>query len=143
MIWVQAISVAFAVITAAISAPIVTRFERNGATVRQMTLLHRYTALVKIAFGLVVVLQALPDLHRAAFSGVFAFLWVYILFDPLLSRFRRPKRPWHYLGLNDGDGRFWNGTFGRDAGKWKAAILLTLITLTNLYLCLNHPNLVN
>lgn len=129
---VQVISIAFAVIAAWISAPIVTRFENKGATPHKMAVLHWWTAFVKVVFGAVMVAQTLPNARLAAFTGLFCLLWVYLLFDCILNRLRLPKRPWDYLGLNDRDGRFWNGTFGRDSGKWKAAILFLLITTLNI-----------
>lgn len=132
IVWIQAAAILFTLFAAKISAKIVTRYENKGATIHQMTLLHRYTFLIKLAYCIGTAAIFIPDLKGAAFSGLLAALWIYIIFDPLISIWRIPKRPWHYLGLNDADGRFWNGTFGKNAGKFKAAILAAALITTNI-----------
>lgn len=139
MFWIQVISFTFSVLAAAIGAPIVSRFEFSGGSdiVRKMTLLHRYTFLAKAFFCIAmaaIVFVITRNYGYAAISGLLGALWIWLTFDILLNRMRKPKRPWDYLGLNDGDGRFWNSVFGKQSGKFKAAILLAAIITINIIL---------
>ena len=134
MILLQAISILFSVAAAVISAPIVSRFEINGATVKQIDKLHSYTFWIKVVVCLVIMV-----ISWELFSGLFFALWDYLLFDVVLNRLRKPKRHWDYLGLNDNSGRFWNGTFGVNAGRWKACILIFILILTN-FIYYNYGN---
>jgi hypothetical protein len=128
----QVISILFPIAAAVISAPIVTRYENSGTDVRRMTLLHRYTFLIKSIYVGAWTASCYGHWREMAFTFGLSSMWIYLLFDIVLNRMRRPARPWDYLGLNDGDGRFWNGTFGHGAGKWKVVILTTTLIILNI-----------
>lgn len=135
MILIQAIAIQFAIAMAFHDAPAVTNFELNGVTPEAMSTFHRNGWWSKVFFCLICALSPGWGLWlKMAAYGLLSGLWVYLLFDPVLNRSRRPRRPWDYLGLNDGDGRFWNSIFGRQAGKIKAVVLLLAIITINVWL---------
>lgn len=134
MIEIQVISALFAIFCAKHDAPAVSRFEFGGVSKGEMKAFHFWNNCLKAGFCAIVAYGYYPDLRLAAFSGGLAALWIYLLFDPVLNISRNPRKPWHYLGLNDGDGRLWNGLFGSGAGRWKAAILAGVIAAGNILL---------
>lgn len=129
---IQLLAIVFAVACAYHDAPAVSNFERNGVTGVDLARFHHNNALLKTIFCVAVALSQYPNVQLEAFSGGLAALWIWVIFDPVLNLKRHPSRPWDYLGLNDWDGQFWNGVFGQNSGKWKAAILFTLITTLNI-----------
>lgn len=112
-------------------APAVIEFENDGVDNKLMSIFHRYNFWVKVLFCAVAGLVASPYWIDSLFYGLTSALWIYLVFDPALN-LNRPKVKWHYLGLNDADGRFWNGTFGKNSGKIKAVILSVAIIAVNL-----------
>lgn len=120
-------------------APAVNQFEHYGTSNKQMAVFHRYNSLAKFFYCLAVSLLPAEwpntDLLDMLFRGVLSALWIWLVFDPVLNISRSPKRKLFYLGMNDSDGRFWNGTFGKYAGQWKFAVLFFLIVIINY---LNH-----
>jgi hypothetical protein len=132
MIALQAISFLFAYCLARHNAEPVSHFEFHGTTPKQMKIFHRWNNWTKFFFCCLASSPFYPAVLQMLSAGVFSFLWIYLVFDPVLNRNRSPKKPWDYLGLNDGDGRFWNGVFGRKSGKWKAFILTTSLIAGNI-----------
>lgn len=133
MIWaIQAISIAFALAMAWHNAPAVSQFEHSGINNLWMARFHRYGWWTRAVFVGICSLVGPLTWWDAGARGLMSFLWVYLIFDIALNRSRIPARLWHYLGLNDADGRFWNGTFGRYAGKIKAAIISSAIVAANM-----------
>lgn len=125
------LSFCFAVFAALHDAPVVMSWEESGqVTPKEMARFHRYNAWLKFIFCLSVSICGSAGIdHRLIlmlFLGLLSFLTIYLVFDIALSVIR-PGRSWDYLGVNDGDGRRWIKWFGKNAGKWKAAILLLLI----------------
>lgn len=83
--------------------------------------------------GLVVFLLALmpsPDLQNMAFTGGSSFLWVYMVFDISCGIWGHSGH-WDYLGKNDWHGRAWFYVFGKNAGRWKVAIVLSVLIIIN------------
>jgi len=140
MIWfIQILAIQFAISLAKHDAPAVSQFEHYGLANKQMARFHRYGWWAKLLFCLVAAIIPAQwpntDLLAIAVRGLMAGLWVYLVFDPALNLCRSPRRKLLYLGLNDADGRFWNGTFGRHAGVWKVIVLGVVIAGINF---LNH-----
>lgn len=132
----QIIAIQFAISLAKHNAPAVTQFENYGIGDTQMARFHRYNNWTKFFFCLSSSFIAYDNWWLMAIFGFLSFLWVWCLFDPALNLSRTPKRNFFYLGLNDADGRFWNGTFGRNSGVFKFAILLLLIIFINILVLL-------
>lgn len=133
---IQVISIWFAFSMAKHDAPAVSSFEFHGIDVHQQSIFHRYNFWNKVSFCFVAACSMyeydfLWSLDDMFFGGAIAAAWIYLLFDPILNICRKPKKKWHYLGLNDADGRFWNGTFGRYSGTIKAVVLLLAIIALN------------
>lgn len=136
MIWlVQILAIQFAISMAKHDGPAVSNFEYYGAGDKDMAVFHRYGWWSKFFFcaAMTIVPAQWPntDLLDMFFRGLLSFLWIYLLFDPALNRSRKPRKDFFYLGLNDADGRFWNGTFGRNGGKVKFIVLLAIIAGVN------------
>lgn len=129
MIVNQLISALFAFFVAMHDAPAVSSFERNDAPGPWMAKFHRYNFWLKAAFCFGISITYLPDWIGSASAGVFSALWIYLVFDPVLAVSREPARKWHYKGLNDSDGRFWNKWGG---GKVKAVVLILAIVAANI-----------
>lgn len=132
MIIPQILSILFALVFAAQNAPTVNKFEVLGASAREMAVFHRYGWWTKLFFCLAAGSAGWPQFDKISLITGLSGLWVYLLFDIALNRLRSPKRAWDYLGLNDADGRFWNGVFGQLGGKIKACVLFAAIVIINL-----------
>ena len=133
MIWlIQILAIQFAISLAKHDAPAVTQFEHYGLANKQMARFHRYNTWTKFFYCAAACLAMYKNWWMMAAAGGLSALWIWLLFDPALNVTRSPKRSFFYLGLNDADGRFWNGTFGRNSGKVKFIVLLLLIVAINL-----------
>lgn len=133
---IQAISVLFAFSMAKHDAPAVSAFEFHGISPNAQSIFHRYNFWNKVTFCLVAACSMfegdfLWSVVEMILGGLVSAAWIYLLFDIILNVSRLPKKKWNYLGLNDADGRFWNGTFGRYSGTIKAVVLLLVILALN------------
>lgn len=144
---IQAISILFAITLAKHDGPAVSQFEDRGFKDEQtknkwMAVFHRYNNFGKFLWC--VGMALIPAWHKewvdAGFAGLLAFLWIYLIFDPVLNISRTPKRDLYYLGQNDSDGRRWIKWFGqKNAGKAKAILLSMLVAAANfIHLKINH-----
>jgi hypothetical protein len=88
--------------------------------------------MLKIIFCIVCGAIFWPGVVEMLFAFALSGLCIWLLFDPVLNRSRDRKRAWHYLGMNDEDGKFWNGLFGKNSGKVKAAVLSAAIAALNI-----------
>lgn len=140
MIIVQVISILFAVALAKHDAPAIDKFNERGIDNISMSVFHRYNAWLKLFFCIASAFAYCPNWKSAILAGLFSGLWIYLVFDIALNRSRHYKLKWHYLGLNDKDGRFWNNWFGDLSGKAKAIVLLAAIIAVNWY-SIKHANL--
>jgi hypothetical protein len=153
---IQAITIIFAYALAKHDAPAVSHFENWSATPKEIAVFHRYNVWIKGCYCFVIfsIVFWLDTVVNGINAGLVSAGWIYLLFDPILNISRTQKRKWDYLGMNDADGRFWNGLFtiskGKSkfrkiiyaafyfmkshVGKIKAAILFLLIILANIFL---------
>lgn len=125
----QALSILFAYALAKHDGAAIELFNSPDPNL-QMAKFHRYNNWTKFAFCLLASLAAFPDLLNMGFNGLLSFLWIYLLFDPVLSKSR--GKDWDYLGENDADGRRWIKWFGKgNAGERKFFILVVVILVVN------------
>lgn len=131
IIFISICSAAFAILLARHDEPAVTLANKLAKPEDwQMAIFHRYNWWVKFCFCLMASWAGIPSLLVMFSFGMLAFLWIYLIFDPALSVFR-PGFSWNHIGDNDADGRRWIKWFGsKNAGRWKAVILLFLIAVT-------------
>ena len=129
-------AIGFAIALAAHDEPCVTYMENNvKAEDWQMDRFHRYNVWAKFfaCLGLSFIGVNVQITWHCFFTvftnGVLAALWIWLVFDPALSIIR-PGRNWDYIGQNDDDGKRWLKWFGKNAGEYKAIILLLLIITT-------------
>lgn len=129
---IQGLAVAFAISQAFHNAPAVDQFEHCGALDKQLATFHRYNSWAKFFFCLCISLCFHPDAADMLFGGLAGFFWIYLVFDIVLNIKRRNRQKWYYLGKNDADGRRWLKWFGKNAGKWKAVVLILCVIIVNI-----------
>lgn len=127
----QVVAILFAIAVAKHDAPAIIHFYDYLASPLFIARFHRYNFWLKFLFCVVVSLLASPYWPDGLFYGLASGLWIWLVFDPALN-ISSGKQKWDYLGLNDADGRFWNGLFGRNSGKIKAVLLSVAIIAVNL-----------
>lgn len=135
---VQIISILFAISVAKHDAPAANHFENFGVTPKETSIFHRYNFWLKFFFCLCtsVAVLFISGFTDGLNSGLLSFAWIYLVFDPALNLALKNK-PWYYLGKHDADGRFWLSKFGKNAGVWKAAIILAFIATLNYLIIIN------
>lgn len=136
LIVLQVAAIAFAVVAALQNAPAVDSFNKYGLAdwpgwKVQIARFHRYNNWIKFLFCVICSLLAGPEWLGILITGFVCGLWIYLVFDIVLSK--AIGKPWHYQSRNDPHGRFWILSFTEEtAGKWKALILSASIIITNL-----------
>ena len=105
--------------------------EKGWAGKKENWWFHQTNNLTKFLFVVLLATTAAPDIQAMVFVGIASGLWVYMVFDMATGLWGHAKDPF-YLGQNDDNGNKWRKTFGNDAGKIKAGILLLIILGINL-----------
>ena len=92
---------------------------------------HQTNNLTKFLFVILLATTAAPDIMAMVFVGITSALWIFLYFDIATGAWGHAKDPF-YLGQNDDNGNWWRKSFGKDAGKIKAAILFLILLGLNL-----------
>ncbi|HVZ55839.1 MAG TPA: hypothetical protein VG870_04210 [Chitinophagaceae bacterium] len=129
MIFVQLLSIAFAVCLSIQQLPAINKMTDHGASSIDELDLHLFGWIAKGLF-VVAVSWHFNTAGDIAEAVAMSAAWIFLICDPLLNVLRANRQPWWYLG--DAKVDTWlKALLGQKAGIWKALAMAGVIIILN------------
>lgn len=132
IIAVQILSFLFAFFCGIHDVPAINSFAYYGSTPKEQRKFHGANWKLKACFCLLASLIAYPNYWQMAMIAFLTGLEIWIVFDPVVARFRRTKQDFFYLSQGNFTDRLLLKLFGKNAGIFKFLLVVLLIMLLNI-----------
>lgn len=132
IIAIQILSLSFGLFCGLHDVPAVNNFTYYGSTPKEQRKFHGANWKLKLCFALMCALVAYPNRWDMVIFFLLSGLEIWIVFDPVVARFRRTKQNPFYLSTGNQVDRILLRVFGENAGVWKFLICVTSVIVLNI-----------
>lgn len=130
---IQILSLLFAFRIGVHDAVAINGFIRCGSKPKEQIRFHSSNWQLKAIVCLALSLFFYPHWQPMMAAFILCGLIVWIVFDPIVARYRMNKQAWYYLTTGNIVDRILLHIFGKKAGVYKTVICLFLVLLFNLF----------
>jgi hypothetical protein len=134
----QILSLLFSFFCGLHDVPAVNSFAYYGSTPKEQSKFHGANWKLKVCFSLLASLVAYPDYWQMGLIFFLSGLEIWIVFDPVVARFRRTKQNFFYLSQGNFTDRLLMKMFGKNAGAYKFLFAIILVSGLNILYYVNR-----
>jgi hypothetical protein len=109
-------------------------FTRCGSNPKEQSQFHSSNWQQKAIVCAGLSLPFYPHYLSMAIAFIMCGLIVWIVFDPVVARYRMNKQAWYYLTTGNLTDRFLLKVFGKYAGAYKFILVTALVIILNILL---------
>jgi hypothetical protein len=132
IIAVQILSFLFALFCGIHDVPAVNSFAYYGSSPKEQSKFHGANWKLKLCFALMASLIFYPHYWSMLYAFLLSGIEIWIVFDPVVARFRRTKKDFFYLSEGNFTDRLLMKVLGKNAGVYKFLFLIAVVIVLNI-----------